>query len=102
MTEGHQPRQSIRVAVSAEIEFRRHGEQRFPTDLHDLSPEGCRIAPPITVEESDQVFIFLPGLESIHGKVCWVRAWQAGIQFDHPLHPAVFDMIIARLDQPGT
>ena len=29
----------------------------------------------------------------MQGTVCWVKEWEAGIEFANPLYPAVFDMV---------
>jgi hypothetical protein len=37
------------------------------------------------------------GLEAIEAEVCWVEGFVAGLQFDKPIHPAVFDLLLHRL-----
>jgi hypothetical protein len=40
------------------------------------------------------------GLEALEAEVCWVDGFVAGLQFDKPIHPAVFDLLLERLS-PG-
>lgn len=91
------PRQSDRVPLGCEIEFRRHGDTRYRVELIDLSPQGCQIAPPIRVQTDESVWLRVAGLEAIHASVCWAKEWRVGLEFDQPLHPAVFDMLVKRL-----
>ena len=90
-------RQSDRVPLGCDVEFRRHSDSRYRVELIDLSPQGCQIAPPIRVQQDEGVWLRVPGLESIHGRVCWVKEWNAGVEFDQPLHAAVFDLLVKRL-----
>ena len=90
-------RKAERVPLQADIDFRRTGEHRWRVNIHDISPQGCRVELPVRVESDDKIWITLPGLEAIQGRVCWVKEWVAGVEFDHPLHPAVFDMVEQRM-----
>jgi hypothetical protein len=56
--------------------------------VDDISPEGCRI----TVAHlcaGDRVYIQIGGMEPWPAEVRWSDEDQAGLQFAHPLHPAV-------------
>ena len=97
MVDDSDPRRAERVPLRADIEFRRIGEHRWRVNILDFSPEGCRVDLPVRVVSDDTVWISLPGIESIQGTVCWVKEWQAGVEFTSPLHPAVFDMIRERM-----
>ncbi len=90
-------RKAERVPLQADIDFRRTGEHRWRVNIHDISPQGCRVELPVKVVTDDKIWIIFPGLEAIQGKVCWVKEWVAGIEFDRPLHPAVFDMVEQRI-----
>ncbi|MEQ7873927.1 PilZ domain-containing protein [Sphingomonas sp. ASV193] len=94
-------RQSGRVAMRCELEFRKHGGSRYPVDIFDISPEGARISPPVRVEAGQQVWLKVPGMDAIHGRIAWMRDWQAGVEFDNPFHPAVFQLIVERLRGPS-
>ena len=97
MVDKGDPRRSERVSLRADIEFRRTGEHRWRVNILDFSPTGCRVDLPVRVATEDTVWISLPGIETIAGTVCWVKEWEAGIEFANPLHPAVFDMVRDRM-----
>jgi hypothetical protein len=90
-------RKAERVALHADIDFRRTGEHRWRANITDVSPQGCRVEVPVSVKQDDMIWITFPGLEALQGKICWVDGWVAGIEFDRPLHPAVFDMVEQRM-----
>jgi len=102
MVDDSDPRRAERVSLRADIEFRRSGEHRWRVNILDFSPEGCRVDLPVKVDPNDMVWISLPGIESIQGTVCWVKEWEAGIEFSNPLYPAVFDMIRSRMISAGS
>lgn len=93
MVDNTDPRRAKRVSLRADIEFRRTGEHRWRVNILDFSPDGCRVDLPIRVVADDVIWISLPGIESVQGTVCWVKEWEAGIEFASPLHPAVFEML---------
>ena len=99
MVDDSDPRRTERVSLRADIEFRRAGEHRWRVNILNFSPEGCRVEAPVRVKVDDTVWISLPGIETIQGTVCWVKEWEAGIEFQGPLHPAVFDMIRERMSK---
>jgi len=45
----------------------------------------------------DRMLFKLAGLDAIDCHVRWVEGYSAGLQFDRPIHPAVFDLLMARL-----
>ena len=90
-------RRAERVPLRADIDFRRTGEHRWRVNLLDFSPEGCRVDLPVRVKTGDNIWISLPGIEALQGRVCWVEEWVAGIEFDKPIHQAVFDMVHERM-----
>jgi hypothetical protein len=90
-------RKAERVPLQADIDFRRAGEHRWRVNIHDISPQGCRVEVPVRVKPDDTIWISLPGLEAIQAKVCWVKEWVAGVEFERPLHRAVFEMVEQRM-----
>jgi hypothetical protein len=90
-------RKAERIPLHADIDFRRTGEHRWRVNILDVSAEGCRVELPVNVNAEDMIWITFPGLEAMRGKICWVDEWVAGVEFDRPLHPAVFDMIEQRM-----
>jgi hypothetical protein len=91
------PRSSERVPLKCEVDFRRQGENRFRVDLIDFSPGGCCIAPPVRVEAGQSVWLRVPGMEAVHGKVKWVKDWKVGVEFDNPFYPSVFEAVVKKL-----
>jgi hypothetical protein len=98
MSKDEIPRQSERRPLSCEIEFRRRGDVAYRVDLIDMSPEGCRINPPIRLNSGDGAWLKIPGMEAIPARVAWAKEWDAGIEFERPFYPAVFDMVVQRLE----
>ena len=99
MVDNKDPRRAERVPLRADIEFRRSGEHRWRVNILNFSPEGCRIEAPVRVKVDDTIWISLPGIETIQGTVCWVKEWEAGVEFASALHPAVFDMVRERMSK---
>jgi len=97
MNDQGDPRRAERVPLRADIDFRRAGDHRWRVNILDFSPEGCRVEVPVKVTPDDLIWISLPGLESIQGTVCWVREWEAGVEFANPLYPSVFEMVRERM-----
>lgn len=90
------PRRSERIPLSAEIELRRSFNGKYQVTVRDCSPQGCCINLVDRVALDETLWIKLPGLESIEAYVCWTQDFIAGVEFIKPLHPAVFDMLMAR------
>ncbi|WP_242139111.1 PilZ domain-containing protein [Sphingomonas sp. TREG-RG-20F-R18-01] len=84
-----------RVAITVGITLRERNWKAQPAGLLEVSRTGCRVDN-LTITPGSTVWVKLPGLEPIEAKVSWSRAWQCGIRFDQPLHPAVFDHLVAR------
>ena len=90
-------RRAERVPLHADIDFRRAGEHRWRVNIADISQEGCRVELPVRVSVGDVIWVSFPGLESLQGKICWVKEWTAGVEFQNPLHEAVFDLLQRRM-----
>ena len=97
MTGQHERRRNPRLSLDADIEFRRRKETHYTVRMEDLTAEGCRIAPPERVDAGELVWVQLPSLESLSSHVKWTSDWQSGVEFDRPMHRAVFDLLAARL-----
>lgn len=90
-------RRAERVSLRADIDFRRTGERRWRVNILDFSLRGCRVELPVRVTTKDKIWISLPGVEALQARVCWVKDWEAGVEFERPIHPAVFEMIQERM-----
>ena len=98
-TQEQQPRRSHRQPLSCEVEFRRRGGNPYRVELVDLSREGCRLKPPIQLDPGDPAWLRIPEMEAIAAHIVWAKEWDVGLEFDHPFHPAVLDLVIERLSQ---
>lgn len=91
------PRKSVRVSVAAEMTLRRLGKGAYQCRLFDLSPDGCKaemIERPLVGERA---VVRLPGIEPLEAEVRWVEGSNAGLKFERSFHPAVFELLLARL-----
>lgn len=93
----HWPRRSQRVALDAEISLRRLGHSNYRVRVSDLSPEGCRVELVQLPSIDERLLVKFEGLELLEAEVCWIDGHIAGLRFEKPFHPAVFDLLIARL-----
>ena len=97
MTDSVDRRRWARFPLEAEVAFRRPREPHYQIGVNDLTPQGCRVTCPERLEVGDLVWVQLPTLESLPSWVRWASPAQSGVEFDRPLHEAVFDMMAARL-----
>ena len=77
--------------------MRRRGTRGFRVDVSDISLDGCRAQFVERPGLNEMVSIRFDGLEAMPAVVCWVRGFDVGLEFDRPIHPAVFEMLVARL-----
>jgi hypothetical protein len=89
-------RTSRRIRVTGEISVRKAGCFNFQVPALDISTHGCRIEFVEAVDAGERVIVRLPALEPLGADVAWVCGMQAGLRFDRPLHPAVFDQLLGR------
>ena len=92
-----QPRSTERVSLDAEVMLRRLGQINYRVRLFDLSPQGCKVELVERPREGEHLLIRFEGLEALDAEVCWVSEFVAGLHFDKPFHPAVFDLMVQRL-----
>ena len=90
-------RQSMRATLDSPVMSRRAGFSNFRVSIRNLSPEGCKIEFIDRPKVNEHVWVKLEGLEAIEAIVCWVGAHEAGLRFGRPLHPAVFDLLVHKL-----
>jgi hypothetical protein len=94
-----QPRQSERLALLADVALRRAGKHHYRVRAYDVSPEGCKVELVDRPEQGEQLWIKFDGLEALAAKVCWMEGARAGLEFERPIHGAVFGLLLARLGQ---
>lgn len=90
-------RRNERVRCVAEIGMRRMGSFSFQVVVEDVSVGGCKAELVEFVDVNDHVIIRFPGIEPFSAKVSWADTHHAGIDFERPLHPAVFEQLLSRL-----
>jgi hypothetical protein len=86
-----------RLSLHSELQIRRVKETTKSTSVHNLCPAGCCVDTAVDLTEGERAWVRLPGLQSIPSTVRWAKEWMAGVSFDRPVHPAVFEMVIRRM-----
>jgi len=93
----HWPRRSDRVSLTANVTLRRIGKSSFKVAVTDASPEGCKVELVERPSVDEIVLVKFDGLEPLEAEVCWVEGFTAGLNFKRAMHPAVFELLVARL-----
>ena len=91
------PRQHERIALKATVSMRRRGSSNYAVTSSEISRSGSRVE---FVERpciGDLHWIKFEGLEALEVRVRWVASFSAGVEFTRPMHPAVFETLIAKL-----
>jgi len=95
------PRGNERIALTAEVLMRRLGKSNYSANVFDMSLDGCKVEFIERPRIEEHVLIKFAGLEILDAEVCWVEGFRGGLRFEKPIHPAVFDMLLARLAGKG-
>ena len=90
-------RANRRLPVATEVSVRKAGGFSFQLRAFDVSAGGCRVELVEAVDPDERVIVRLPTLEPLAAEVEWVYGNVAGLRFERPLHPAVFDNLMDRL-----
>lgn len=91
------PREAERLNLIAEISLRRPGRASFQVRVCDISTHGCRCEFVDRPGDGEQVLVKFDGLEALPATARWVDPPLTGLKFDRPIHPAVFDLLLARI-----
>ena len=91
---GADGRKSERSEVSLGAALRQRGASGVTIQILDLSTHGFRAATHLELQPGTDIWLKLPGLESLHGHVVWMRGHLLGAEFARPLHPAVLQMVV--------
>ncbi|HEX8667790.1 MAG TPA: PilZ domain-containing protein [Allosphingosinicella sp.] len=91
---GSEGRRAARAELLLGAGLRQRGAHSVTVQIIDLSTHGFRAATHLSLIEGSDVWLKLPGLESLHARVVWMRGHLLGCEFVRPLHPAVMDMIV--------
>jgi hypothetical protein len=91
---GAEGRRAERAEVILGAGLRQRGAHAVTIQIVDLSTHGFRAATHLDLMVGSDVWLKLPGLESLHGRVVWQRGHLLGCEFVRPLHPAVLQMVV--------
>lgn len=92
-------RQSQRVVTHSELLVGRIGGFSFNVAMKDISSGGCRVEMLEPSQVVDRVIARLARLEPLASCVKWPRG-NTGTEFLSKMHPAVFNLVLARLPTP--
>ena len=87
-------RRAERADVVLGAGLRQRGAHAVTVQVLDLSVTGFRAATHLELLPGSDVWLKLPGLESLHGRVVWMNGHLMGCEFVRPLHPAVLSMVV--------
>jgi hypothetical protein len=87
-------RRAERKEVALGAGLRQRGAHAVTVQVLDLSTDGFRAATHLDLVPGSDVWLKLPGLESLHSRVAWMQGHMMGCQFVRPLHPAVLQMVV--------
>lgn len=93
----HWPRRNERISLGADVSLRRLGQHNYRVRVNDLSLDGCKVELVEKPRIQEHVLVKFEGLEVLDAEVCWVEGYVAGLRFERPIHPAVFDLLLQRL-----
>jgi hypothetical protein len=92
-------RRAERERLAAAVSFRKPKEMSYEVNLENMSPHGCCIGLRERVRPGQLLWITVPGIEPMQSWVRWHGEWQAGLEFERPMHIAVFDHVAAQMKQ---
>src|SRR4249919_3764536 len=95
--DAQESRNHERLRVEGEVTMRRAGKLAYRVHIYDLSPDGCRAEFVDRPAFAEQLWIKFDGMEALQANVRWIGGARAGFKFIRPIHPAVFDMLAARI-----
>lgn len=90
-------RAAERIEVTATVGLRRSTRPNYPARVFDLTRFGCKCEFVERPEIGERLWVKFATLGLMQAKVCWIADSNVGLEFDNPLHPAVFDLLVKRL-----
>lgn len=87
-------RQVERLDVRVDARMRRREGKAATVTILDLSTQGFRAESWIAHPVGKQLWLTLPGLESVLATVRWTDGVQIGCAFERPLHSAVVERFV--------
>ena len=85
--------------LNAEIRIRRSGTRGFHVRIFNASPAGCKVEFVERPSVGERVWVKFDGLDTLECTVRWVEGHTGGVEFERPLHEAVFDRLAAALNK---
>lgn len=82
-------RRAVRASAPMEISIRERSRSAVAAKIADLSSNGCQLVGGGLLMAGTQLWVRLPGLESMVGNIVWSQGDRAGVIFASPLHPVV-------------
>lgn len=95
-------RVNSRTAVRAEIFLRQSNVKLFRATLSDISISGFKLDSYTNLDDNKLIFITLPGLQTLGAHIKWVDYQDYGCEFTDPLHPAVLEHLLSKLQKFGS
>jgi hypothetical protein len=89
-------RKAERKHVEMGAGLRQRGATGVTVQVLDLSTHGFRASTHLSLPQGADVWLKLPGLETLHARVAWSDGHMVGCAFVRPLHPAVLQMMVGR------
>jgi hypothetical protein len=93
----HCPRRSGRLVLEAQVSSKTVGGHSYKVQIFNASPLGCKIEFVERPQLHDHILVKFDGLEPLGAAVCWVDGFVGGVEFDRPMHTAVFSSLVERL-----
>ncbi len=91
-------RKHERVELTAAVSLRCPGRRQYQSTIANLTPSGCSAEFVERPRAGDIIWAKFEGLEALEGTVRWVDGFKGGIEFARDIYPAVFDLLLSRLN----
>ena len=88
-----------RVAYDLPVRYRQ-GSRRVSLMLHNLTPAGARVEGLEGFHVGDMAMVQLPTLSPKAARVVWTRGTAAGLEFERPLHPSIYETLVREHAEP--
>lgn len=92
-------RRGPRIPLTAEVLLRRSGQKNYRVQIYDVSPDGCKIEFVERPNIGERLWVKFDALDAVEGSVCWIEGHLAGVNFERPIHPAVFAVLVSRMSK---
>ena len=91
----HEHRAAERCTVRLTARLREQGHSGLEVAVHNLSTHGFMAETVYPLHAGTLVWLRMPGLAARSARVRWLRDHRIGCAFEEPLHPAVFETLLA-------